>query len=304
MVMIAVVVNTFNEEKNIERCLSSVSSFADDIVVVDMGSRDKTLDIAREFKAKIFKHPFTGFVEPARNFAIEKANADWILLLDADEEIHQSLKETLIRLSKSTDKSYFRLPRKNIIFGKWIKYSLWWPDYQIRFFKKGAVSWSDKIHSIPLTRGVGGDLEAVEKDAIIHYNYQTTDQFIERLNRYSGIQAKELYLSGYKFNWRDLIIKPTHEFINRYFEGQGYKDGIHGLALAFLQSLAIFTVYAKIWELEGFTRQNITLEEVGSELKKANRIENYWLISQKLTERSPLLTKIRLKLERKFFLHE
>ena len=152
--MISAIVHTFNEEKNIERCLASLS-FVDEIILVDMGSTDKTVKKAREFKAKIFRHPYTGFVEPARNYGIEKARGPWIIILDADEEIPRLLSDYLIKLTKEASFDYFRLSRKNFIFGKWVKYGGWWPDFQIRFFKKGHVFWEDKIHSIPRTRAGG-----------------------------------------------------------------------------------------------------------------------------------------------------
>lgn len=297
--MISAVINTYNEEANIERCLSSLTSFADEIVIVDMGSTDRTIDKAKEFNAKIYTHPYTGFVEPARNYALEKTSGDWIFLIDADEDIPKTLKTLLKNKIKTPTKSFYRIPRKNIIFGRWIKHAYWWPDYQIRFFKKGSVLWSDKIHSIPMTRGEGFDIPPVEENAIIHYNYQSIFQFIERLNRYTNIQAKELYIEGYKFHWSDVIKKPTDEFLSRFFEGEGYKDGLHGLTLSFLQGLSMLVLYAKIWELEGLRQENIKLTDLEKELTDRNNKENYWIIQEKLKTDPSLLSKIKLKLEKK-----
>lgn len=297
--MISAVLNTYNEEKNIERCLSSLGSFADEIILVDMGSKDQTLDKARKFDVKISHHPYTGFVEPARNYAIGKARGDWIFLIDADEEATNSLKSRLKKLSSLEDKSYFRIPRKNIIFGSWIKHAYWWPDYQIRFFKKGAVSWGDKIHSIPMTRGGGYDLNPEEENAVIHYNYQTVEQFIERLNRYTNIQAKELYLEGHKFSWKKLIGKSTQEFISRYFQGEGYKDGVHGLVISLLQAVSEIVLYAKLWELEGFSEEKVDIEELEKQLDERNKEEKFWIIDKKLKKEISPLSKLKLKLERK-----
>src|SRR3989344_3103380 len=111
--MVSAVVNTYNEEANIDRCLSSLHSFADEVVVVDMGSTDRTAKIAKNFTNKIFTHPYTGFVEPARNYAIEKTTGDWVFLIDADEEITKDLKNLLLKLAKTSSKSFFRIPRKN-----------------------------------------------------------------------------------------------------------------------------------------------------------------------------------------------
>src|SRR3990172_13248929 len=249
---ISVVVNTLNEEKNLPRALSSVKDFADEIVVCDMFSDDKTQDIAKKFGAKACEHERTGYVEPARNYAISKTTGDWILVLDADEELSTDLKKELKNLVEHPTADYYRIPRKNIIFGKWIKHSRWWPDYNIRFFKKGSVSWNEIIHSVPTTKGKGLDLEPEEENAIIHYHYETVEQYVDRLNRYTTEHAKNLIADGYKFDWTDLVRKPMNEFLSRYFQGEGYKDGLHGFTLASLQAVSELVMYLKIWQRERF----------------------------------------------------
>lgn len=254
---ITTVINTYNEERNIKRCLDSVKDFADEIIVVDMHSSDGTVEIAKKFKAKIFFHEYTRFVEPARNFALSKASGDWILLIDADEELNSSLADQLKRIVVEGKADYVEIPRKNMIFEKWINHSNWWPDYLVRFFKNGKVGFSEKIHVPPRTEGQGLRLEATEANAIVHRNYQSISQFIERLNRYTDIQSDELLKSGYKFDWKDLIVKPSNEFFSRFFAGEGYKDGIHGLALSSLQTFSELVLYLKIWEKEGFKQEDL-----------------------------------------------
>ncbi|MCX6724604.1 MAG: glycosyltransferase family 2 protein [Candidatus Shapirobacteria bacterium] len=296
---ISVIVNTWNEEQNIKRCLDSVK-WADEIVVVDMFSTDKTVAIAKKSAAKIFSHKYTSYVEPARNFAIKKTTGDWILILDADEEISSELAQKLKNLTENKEGlTYFRLPRKNIIFGKWIKHSRWWPDYNIRFFKKGAVCWSEKIHSVPLTRGEGFDLESKEANAILHYHYQTVSQHLERLNRYSDIQARELVENGYKFNWSDLLRKPMSEFLSRFFAGDGYKDGTHGLILSLLQSFSELVKYLKVWEKEGFKFQELPLDNFAMEMKKLGKELSYWWTTIFINETGNLFKKIPLKIKRR-----
>jgi len=152
--------------------------------------------------AKIVFHQKLDYVEPARNFAISKVVNEWVLVLDPDEEINQNLKTRLIQIAQHLKQiNYVRIPRKNIIFGKWMKAAMWWPDFNIRFFKKGAVKWSDKIHKPPQVKGEGLDLEAKEEWAITHHNYQTISQFAERLNRYTTIEAKELKEDGPYTKW-------------------------------------------------------------------------------------------------------
>jgi glycosyltransferase involved in cell wall biosynthesis len=292
MPKISVVINTWNEEENIKRCLESVK-WADEIIVVDMYSTDKTLEIAKKFGAKIFSHKYTYIVEPARNFALSKVTGDWVLILDADEEISPELAKTLKHLAENHESlNYYRLPRKNIIFGKWIRHSLWWPDYVIRFFKKGSIRWSEKIHSVPLTRGEGHDLEAKEVNAIAHYNYTSISQYLSRLDRYTTIQAKDLMESGYKFSWQDMLKKPMGEFLSRFFVGESYKDGLHGLALSLLQAFSEVVKYLKVWEKENFVNQDIAAYH---EVLEEN-INDYLHWQGKS---SGLIGKIRLKIKKK-----
>jgi len=294
--MISVVINTLNEEKNLPKALASVRDFADEIVVVDMHSDDDTVVIAKREDAKVYEHKRTGYVEPARNYAIEKAIGDWILILDADEETPKVLKEILKTISTDPGSAdYYRLPRKNIIFGKWIKHSRWWPDYNIRFFRKGYVLWNEIIHSIPVTQGRGADLEAVENNAIIHNNYTTIEQYIDRLNRYTTHQVPILLNSGYKFSWIDLIKEPTAEFVSRYFQGEGYKDGIHGIALACLQAFSELVIYLKIWQKEGFQDRSVTTSKVSEEMKKSQKEINYWVSDTLLKEKGGVLYRIKRK---------
>lgn len=275
MKKISVVVNTYNEENNLNRCLESVRRLGGELVIVDMHSTDKTVEIAKKFGAKVFEHEYFGLVEPARNFALRCAQGKHILIIDADEELPAGLAKTLEKIAKEDKIDYVVIPRKNVIFGKWLKYSRWWPDYNVRFFKKGKVKWGEKIHSIPETIGEGIDLEAKEENAILHHNYSSIGQYLERNNRYSEIMAKELVAEGYQFSLTDLIKKPTDEFLSRYFAGEGYKDEIHGLILALLQGFVEFLTYAKVWEKQGFKEEKIDL--FPELVDKSINDFNYWL---------------------------
>lgn len=273
---VSVIINTLNEEKNIARVIKSIS-WADEIIVCDMYSQDKTVEIAKKMGAKVVFHKREGFVEPARNFAISEASNEWVLVLDADEIIPASLSEKLREIvKKSIVSDFVEIPSKNIIFGKWIKASMWWPDYHIRFFKKGAVIWTEKIHSKPKTKGTGLTLPAEEKWAKVHYNYQSISQFIERMNRYTTIEASQLNKSGYKFNWKDLIQKPLGEFLSRFFANKGYEDGLHGLALSLLQASSFLVTYLKTWEETRFKEESISLNDLEVESEKSIKALDYW----------------------------
>jgi (heptosyl)LPS beta-1,4-glucosyltransferase len=275
------------------RALASIRQLADEIVVVDMKSDDRTVDIAKEAVAKVYQHKRTGYVEPARNFAISKATGDWILILDADEEIGPSLRTKLKKIIKNPEADYYRLPRKNIIFGKWFKHSRWWPDYNIRFFKKGFVSWGEIIHSVPTTKGKGLDLPARENLAIIHHNYQSVEQYIERMNRYTSLHATGLVDTGYKFTWRDLIKKPVGEFSSRYFAGEGYKDGIHGLALASLQGFSELILHLKVWQTEKFRDKGLELSELVDTIKDAEADIHFWQADALLKKGGGIIQRIK-----------
>lgn len=273
---ISVVINTLNEEENIIRAIKSVR-WADEIIVCDMHSDDRTVEIAKKMGAKAIFHKRVGYVEPARNFAISKSTGDWILILDADEEIEKTLVERLQEIAgKMKQIDYVRLPRKNLIFGRFMKASMWWPDYNIRFFRKGKVKWLDKIHRPPEVFGEGLDLPADEKYAIVHYNYESISQFLKRMDRYTSIQAQELREEGYKFNWQDLFEKPLNEFLSRYFANYGYKDGLHGLALSFLQAFSFLVLYLKLWESNKFEEQDLDLEELKNQKDKSAEAIDYW----------------------------
>lgn len=246
-ISISSIVITRNEDQKIENCLRSLL-WTNEIVLVDMMSTDKTVERAKRFGAKIFYHKPVGYVEPARNFSIKKAINPWVLVIDADEQVPLTLRDKLLEIVKEDKIDYVAIPRKNIIFKKWIRYAGWWPDHQIRFFKKGRVWWTGEIHKSPETTGKGRILPAAEKYAIVHYNYLTISEFVEKLNIYTDKHAERILREDYQFHWIDLIRKPLSEFVDRYFRCQGFRDGLHGFILSNLMAFYFFIIYAKIWE--------------------------------------------------------
>ncbi len=273
---ISVVINTLNEQQSIARVLESVK-WADEIIVCDMHSTDQTVAVAKRMGAKVFLIKKAPFVELARNVSIAKATNEWVMVLDPDEEVPKTLATRLQEAANNGGVTTFvEIPRKNIIFNKWVKASMWWPDYNIRFFKKGQVKWTNKIHIKPETLGEGLKLEPEERFAITHHHYTSLDQFLTRLNRYTTIQAKELKESGYKFKWQDLITKSLSEFLGRYFANKGFEDGLHGLALSLLQAFSFLIVYLKAWELEKFPEQAVELKELKNETKKVGFELDHW----------------------------
>lgn len=292
MTKISVVINTLNEEKHVKRLFPNLANFADEVVVCDMYSDDQTVEMAKKAGAKVYQHQKEDYVEPARNFAISKATGDWILILDPDEEIPDFLKNTLKEIASSGEFDFVSLPRKNIVFGKWLQHSRWWPDNNIRFFKKGKVKWTSIIHQPPETIGEGLILEAKEENALIHYHYESIEQFLNRLNRYTKVQSKLLIEDGYNFSWTDLIKKPADEFFSRYFFGNGYKDGLHGLALASMQAFSELVLYLKVWDKQGFGEQDISVKETVKVMKQTEKALHFWEADTLIKEGDGIVQKI------------
>lgn len=300
-IKISAVVNTRNEENNIDRCLKNLE-FCDEVIVVDMESEDNTVEIAKKYTHKIYTHKKVGFVEPARNMAISKAVGDWILIVDADEVIPKTLAKELVKIANENETDFVRIPRKNIIFGQWMQHSRWWPDYNIRFFKKGVVTWQNGIHSVPITEGVGINLADTEDMSIEHFHYTSIDEYLLRSIRYANQQAKELIEAGYQFDAKDLIGKPIGEFLSRFFAGEGYKDGLHGFVVSVLQFFSILLVYIKVWQTQGNKKVSERFfasiwPEVFADKYKEFR---YWFLTFKINSSKSKTESLYYKLVRKF----
>lgn len=274
--LISAVINVCNEAENLRKCLKSINHFADEIVVVDMQSTDDSVKIANEFGAKVFSYKRMKVVEPARNFALSKASGKWIILLDPDEYLNKSLKHELKKITQRTDIDWVKIPRKNIIFGKWLRHSRNWPDYLIRFFKNGMVTWKKEIHSQPITQGNGHTIIDSEKLAIRHQNYTSITQFVTQAVRYSSTQAEELYNSGYKLKTSDLLLKPIQEFNSRFYFAEGFKDGVHGLVYSLLQAFSIMLIYIRLWEMQGSSEKVLSKESFVSASQEAVFEYGHW----------------------------
>lgn len=300
---ISAVINTRNEADYIVDCLESLS-WVDEIVIVDMDSSDNTKALCYQYTKQVFNHVPMSYVEPARNFGIKHATGDWILILDPDERVSASLSQKLIEIATENKFNFIRLPRKNIIFNEWIKHSRWWPDYNVRFFKRGQVEWQDEIHSIPITYGEGYNLPDEEKFALHHLNYTSLSEYFTRLERYTNVQAETLIKENYQFFWLDLFTKPFNEFLSRYFAGEGYKDGLHGLILSTLQAFSEFIVFLKVWEKQGFeVKKGPKFEFQVLKLLELKRREfNYWLWTLKINQANKKINKLLFKIARKFSL--
>lgn len=295
---ISAVIIVKNEEENIEEALKSLK-FADEIVLVDDSSTDKTVQLAKKFTKKIYSFKSEGYVEQVREFAIGKASYDWIFLLDGDERVPESLAKKVATVTD--DVAAVSIPRKNIIFGTWMQHAGWWPDYNIRFFRKDRVKWSSRIHSQPEVLGKKEVLNPTEENAIIHYNYTSVAQFIDKLNSYTTFQSDALIQGGYTFQWKDVLAQPLKEFLSRFFAQTGYKEGLHGLVLSLLMAFYMLVVYLKVWEQQGFKTENSKsfLPDVFAQWTKAQHETSYWFLTSLLQTTKNPFKKVKYNLLRK-----
>ncbi len=290
---LSVVINTKNSEATLEKALTSVASFATQIVVMDMLSDDQTARIAKKYGVDFFstKKDFS-YVEPARNAALEKATQPWILILDADEEITPGLKKVIEEKMKNSqiETSCYFLPRTNEIFNHRMTGTGWWPDYQMRLFKRGSVSWTDQIHSVPEIHGQVEYLDADPDSAILHHNFQSVNQFIDRLNRYTTIEAQsDQILSEKDFSTKKVFDSFSDELIRRFFQENGIDEGMHGLSLSLLQANYQLVTYLKKWEIAKFPATENDQVLAIKQIRKFQGVLNYWIANWQVNHTSGLL---------------
>lgn len=298
---LSVVISAYNEEKKISECLESVK-WADEIIVVNNSSTDKTEEIAKKYTSKIYNRPNNLMLNVNKNFGFSKASNEWILCLDADERVMPELKDEIKKRLLVEDKeiSGFWIPRKNIIFGKWIKHTGWYPDLQLRLFKKGKGKFlQEHVHEMIKVDGQTEDLI----EHLLHYNHESIAQFLNKhFNIYSGSEVESLTRKDYQFNYLDAVRFPIQEFLSRFFAREGYKDGFHGLMLSILMAFYHFIIFAKIWEKQGFKEienKNI-LEDTKKEFKNSYKELLFWFYNEEVKKTKSLFKKSLLKVKNKF----
>jgi glycosyltransferase involved in cell wall biosynthesis len=248
---LSVAIVAMDEEANIGRTLASVR-WADEIVLVDSGSRDRTCEIAREFGARVIVEPWRGYVTQ-KQYAIDLCTKDWILLLDADEEISPGLADEIRAvLSSPNPPNACWIPRKNLFLGRWMKYGGFYPDPKMRLFRRGmaVVAGHDPHDRVDLKPGVKNNTFQF-KNAMIHYSYPTMTYYIGHMNRYSLLGAKMVVARGRRrFVILDITFRPLLTFIYNYFFRLGFLDGREGFLLHVGHAVYVSWKYMKVWELQ------------------------------------------------------
>ncbi|MCS7001436.1 MAG: glycosyltransferase [Dehalococcoidia bacterium] len=247
---ISAVINTYNAESVLEACLESVR-WCDEIVVVDMYSTDRTVEIARRYTDKIVFHPRLTHVEPAREFALRQATGDWIFLIDADERCPAALAETLREVVKDDPKiNGVNIPIRTRMLGRWMEHSGIGPSIgQYRLFRPNTVRQTARLHKPLNMLGAGIGIVYREEIAIQHEQYQSIEEMVDRINRYTTIEAQALFDLGVETNWEHMVEQFAREFYRRYFEQEGYKDGLPGFIYAGMMGAYGFLMMAKLWDM-------------------------------------------------------
>lgn len=237
------------------RTIKSIQDMVNEIVIVDIGMDEKLKnDLLADKKIKIREiKEDVPYVELIRERTKAFASNDNVIFLDPDEVIPPALRDIIVKNIGRYD--YMRIPRKNLIFGRWIKHSRWWPDYQIRAFKKNKIKWPTIIHRQPKVQGSEYEIEAKEENAILHYNYRDLDEYMAKATRYAKHEAKEFIEEKRILTFKETMRRALNEFISRYFQAEGYKDGTQGFILAFFQMFYYFLVYFYYLELNNFEQE-------------------------------------------------
>ncbi len=247
---LSVVLITHNEEANIARTLASVKAIADEIIVVDSGSTDRTLELARSFGAKTFSEPWKGFAAQ-KNSALAKATGDWVLSLDADEEVSAELAASIRETVKGSVEPQFdgyRMNRRNLYLGHWIRHAGFYPDPKLRLIKRGAATFELRaVHEdMKMPREKVGHV----RGDLLHHAYPDLAAFIEHANRYSSLGA-QMVVDEHRvgFNLFNIVVRPWARFVWSYFFRLGFLDGREGLLIYMNHAMYVSWKYAKAWEL-------------------------------------------------------
>lgn len=246
--LISAAIITLNEERNLPRALASLSGVAEEIVVVDSGSTDGTRTIAQGAGARFIPHPWQGYARQ-KNFAAEQAVHDWVLSLDADEELSPQLREELIalRVAAAEDVAGYSVPRRARYCGKWIRHSGWYPDRKVRLYDRRRARWAGEyVHESVRADGPVRELRA----DLLHYTCDTLEQHRQTVDRYTTLAAQEAHARGGSGALAGMIVLPPWKFVETYLLRGGFLDGAAGLTIARMAAYYVYLKHAKLRQLQ------------------------------------------------------
>lgn len=251
MESISVVIITLNEEKNIDRCIKSIIDIADEILVYDTFSTDKTLEICKKYdKVKVEQGQFLGYSN-TKNKANSLAKNDWILSLDADEAPELAIINHIKELKKSRLEGIYKINRQTIYCGKVIKHGGWFPDWQYRLFNRKEYEWKGEwIHERLEPINNNKNLEHQISGICQHFTVYTIDEHIDRVQKYSALWADMYFAKGKKMSKTLALVKAIIKFLKMLVLKRGYKDGKEGWNIAIISAFGLYLRYAKLWQLQ------------------------------------------------------
>lgn len=248
-VAISAVILARNEEHNIRFCLETVR-WCDEIIVVDMESSDRTRAIAAEYTDHIFSHATVEAFDIAKKYAVEQARGEWVLLVDADEMVPPRLADLLRSVVRDNRVDVVEIPFQHYIMGAWVRNSGWGYTPLPRFFRNKSMNFEKTIHGYMRREESArvSRLEPVDDACMVHFNYTDSTHFVEKLNRYTSIEAGHLFERQTPFSYRALALAALREFHGRYVKGKGYRDGVRGFALCCMMGFYRVLTHIKLWE--------------------------------------------------------
>lgn len=242
---ISTVIITKNEEANIERCLLSVLDFSDEVIVIDDFSSDQTPAICKRYDLVFVQHKFEDFASQ-KNIALDKARFSLVFSIDADEEVSEELKQSIMEIKTNSAALFYSMNRRTNYLGKWIRYSGWYPDVKIRLWQKENARWKGAVHEVlhPEPKSqihLAGD--------ILHHSYPSIQWHVHKINHFTEISAQQMFSKGKKASWFKIIVSMKFIFFKKYFLQCGFLDGYHGFILALMTSYYTLLKYAKLRHL-------------------------------------------------------
>lgn len=250
MKQISAVLITYNEEDKIEACLESLVGLCEDIVVLDSFSTDSTVELSSRFTDRIIQEEWRGYARQ-KQLATDFAEHDWVLSIDGDEKLSTRLRQELLEWkAKPDDENYnsYRLPRLTFFMGRWIRHTTWYPDWQVRLFRRSKAQWQGgSIHEGVTAEGVQGKFSG----HLLHYTYSSISEYLVQLENFSSLSAIDYHKQGKKVGVLRLVLAPPSVFLKNYIARAGFRDSIPGLVVSILASVSTFFKYLKLWELQG-----------------------------------------------------
>jgi len=255
---VSAIVVCFNEEKNIGDCLESLR-WCDEIVVVDSFSTDRTVEIARQYTDRVIQRPWAGYRDQ-KAFAHSQTTKQWVILVDSDERVTPELRDEIQRALDGDGGRYmgYAVPRLVFYLGRWWRRGGWYPDYDVRLFRRDKATWGGADpHEKILVDGAVRRL----KHPLHHFSYRNIDDHMQRINRFTSISSRELRKEGGRWRLADALLRPAFRFFRSYILKRGFMDGFAGFYVAVTAAVYVFLKYAKLWEIERDKKDDVGRKE-------------------------------------------